>query len=1236
MPLEGLYDRFNFDEYIVDLRMTRNEKIVEQSKQLMEKPQNIRNIAIAAHVDHGKSVHPDSKIQAKDGRVVTAQELYDKIRTEGSEFKKYDFEGNSYEMDNPPEIATYDKDAGEIKWEEPDYTVKHQTDVIYKVTLGDGRTIKITGEHPFLVLNQDGTYQYKRTDKISESDTVVVSRNIDTESQCTGYELIVESLVDSEHNFAVRDSEKNEYSSVESALEDFESREDLLSEIELSANKNSQYLSIPEPEELYYIAGIMLADGNKSGVLTTGSKEVMDKVDGITKDSLGKYSISKVPNKNAYRLRLGGKSVHRLLAEVFNLPDEDKTNTICISDAVFRAPPELKYAFVRGYMDGDGGYEMKRSALSVHSESSEMLHDLQTLLSQIGIHANINRNRNDLYISGSDSLRKYKKFIGFTIAEKSNRLEELEQKSISSDLDSIPVDGSLLQDIRSTAGLSQMDISKGYDTYENNYVGLTKYAARKFLSVFDQCLDSEPYSMYKLQRLSSEDVSFVEVKSVSRESNKSEVIDFGIESTKNFIANGIVVHNTTLSDNLLKRAGLMSAENAGEELGMDTEEDEQERGITIDAANISMKHDYEGDDYLINLIDTPGHVDFGGDVTRAMRAVDGVVILVDAVEGVMPQTETVVRQALSENVKPVLFINKVDRLIGELQESEATMQERLQEVIGETNELIRGMQQDTDRDWTVSVSDGTVGFGSALYNWGISQPMMAETGHSFSDIIEWEQNEQRDKLAQELPIEEVVLDMVVNHLPDPDMAQSLRVPEIWRGDASSDVGQAMMDVDRDAPPVFMVTDITVDPHSGEVATGRVFSGELRDGMDVNISGTAGMHTVGGVGIIMGDDRVTVDKVPAGNIAAVTGLDKAIAGSTVSTEEITPFETVEHISEPVITKSIEPTNMNDLPDLIEVLQQVSKEDPTIQVETDQETGENLISGQGELHLEVVSTRIEENHDLDVNTGEPIVIYREQPQKSSKEVEGISPNRHNRFYMTVETLSEDVVEGLKTGEINMGIPEQERRELLQEAGMDKDTSQNVETIIGDNILIDDTKGLQHLNETMELVIEGCEEALEEGPIAGEPTQSALVRLKDAKLHEDTIHRGPAQVVPAVRNAAHRALIDAETKLLEPIQDVRIEVPNDEMGSASSEIQSRRGRVGDMFQEGDQMIVEGQAPVEEMLGFSSDIRSKTGGRASWNLENAGFQLMSDSLQRDKALEIRDRKGMKDELPSGTDYLN
>ena len=726
---------------------------------------------------------------------------------------------------------------------------------------------------------------------------------------------------------------------------------------------------------------------------------------------------------------------------------------------------------------------------------------------------------------------------------------------------------------------------------------------------------------------------------------RSKIVDQCIElmDTPEYIRNiGIVAHvdhgKTTLTDNLLAGAGMISEELSGEQLAMDTAEDEQERGITIDAANVSMVHEYEGNDHLINLIDTPGHVDFGGDVTRAMRAVDGAVVVVDAVEGAMPQTETVLRQALREGVKPVLFINKVDRLINELQEGPQELQNRLTDVIDEVNDLIRQVNEEKYNDgWRVEVKDGSVAFGSALYNWAISAPSMAKSGIDFADVYNYneEGKEGVKKLAKQSPLSEVVLNMVIDHFPNPLEAQEKRVPTIWRGDPESEIGRDMIESNPDGEVVFMVTDIGMDPHAGEVATGRLFSGTLERGQELKVSGTAGTNRIQSVGIFMGDEREEVDSIPAGNIAAVTGLKDAIAGSTVSSNEMTPFESIEHISEPVVTVAVEAKKMDDLPKLIEVLQQISKEDPTVQVEIDEETGEHLISGMGELHLEVITQRIERNRGIPVSTSEPIVVYRETVRNNSETVEGISPNRHNRFYIEVEPLPEEVVKAIKLGDVSMDQPEQQRREALMEAGMSKEDAQKVEYMYGPNILLDMTKGIQHLRETMELIEEGMDEALEEGPLAGEPAQGVLLRLHDVKLHEDAIHRGPAQVIPATRQAIHQAMVDAEAHLLEPIQDVYIESPQKHMGEASGELQGRRGRIDNMEYEGELVEIEGQAPVSELFGFSSDIRSATEGKATWNAENAGFQSLPNNLQKEIIMEIRERKGLKQELPPRTDYL-
>ncbi len=705
---------------------------------------------------------------------------------------------------------------------------------------------------------------------------------------------------------------------------------------------------------------------------------------------------------------------------------------------------------------------------------------------------------------------------------------------------------------------------------------------------------------------------------------------------------GIVAHidhgKTTLSDNLLAGAGIISEELAGKQLFMDSDEEEQARGITIDASNVSMVHEYNGQEYLINMIDTPGHVDFGGDVTRAMRAVDGAVVLVDAVEGTMPQTETVLRQALKEQVRPILFINKVDRLINELKVDEMEMQIRLGKVIDKVNKLIKGMNEESyNNGWKLDASKGTVAFGSALYNWAVSAPYMKKSGVSFKDVYDKCKAGDMKSLAQSSPLSEVLLDMVVTHLPNPKDAQKRRIGVIWHGDKESPEGKAMLNCDPNGPVSMMVTDISFDPHAGEVATGRLFSGKMKRGDEVYVMGTAGKsNRLQQVGIFMGPKRVEVEDLFCGNIAAVTGLKDAIVGSTVtSLMNITPFESLKHYSEPVMTVAVEAKNMKDLPKLVEVLRQVGKEDPTLQVAINEETGEHLIAGMGELHLEIVTGRIKRDKGVEIVTSEPIVVYRETAVQKAGPVEGKSPNRHNRFYLVLEPLSDDVVNLIRNGEVSMNQTALERRDILVKAGMEKDEAKSIKDIKGTNMLIDMTKGIQYLNETMELIIEGLHEALAGGPLADEPVQNLKISLVDVKLHEDAIHRGPAQVIPAVRSAVKAGLLLAGDSLLEPVQKIQITVPTDQMGNATSQIQGRRGTIFDIMSEGDTITVVGKAPVAELFGFAGDIRSATEGRAMWSTEFIGFELVPNNLVKEVVLGIRKRKGLKESVPTPADYL-
>ncbi|HYA61493.1 MAG TPA: elongation factor EF-2 [Candidatus Acidoferrum sp.] len=704
---------------------------------------------------------------------------------------------------------------------------------------------------------------------------------------------------------------------------------------------------------------------------------------------------------------------------------------------------------------------------------------------------------------------------------------------------------------------------------------------------------------------------------------------------------GIVAHidhgKTTLTDNLLAGAGMISKELAGTQLFMDFDEEEQARGITINAANVSMVHEFEGEEYLINLIDTPGHVDFGGDVTRAMRAVDGAVVVVDAVEGTMPQTETVLRQALKENVKPILFINKVDRLVNELKLEPQAMMGKFINLINHVNKLIQGMNETKyNEGWKVKVDDGSVAFGSALYNWALSVPQMQKTKITFKDVYEYCAQNNQKELANLSPLHEIVLNMVVSHLPNPLQAQRDRVPVIWHGDKESAEGKAMLSCDQRGPVALMVTDITVDPHAGEIATGRLFSGTLERGLELVITGMPNKNRIQQVGIFMGAERLEVEKIPAGNISAVTGLRDAVVGSTVSSiKGMVPFESIKHSSEPVVTVAIEAKNMKDLPKLVEVLRQVSKEDPTLRISINEETGEHLISGMGELHLEIIAHKIERDKNVEITTSEPIVIYRETVRGHAGPVEGKSPNRHNRFYFEVERLPDDIVALIKDGTLTMNMPETERRATLVEAGMDKEEAKKIVDIFGSNALIDATKGIQYLRETMELIIEGFHEATRTGPLTREPCEGIKVKLVDVTLHEDAVHRGPAQVIPAVRSAVFAAILMADDVLLEPKQKVFINVPQTLMGNATQQIQGRRGQILDIHSEGDMAIIVGKAPVAEMFGFAGDLRSATEGRAIWSTELAGFEVLTQALQPEVVKQIRQRKGLKAELPKPQDFI-
>ncbi|MGB9703386.1 MAG: elongation factor EF-2 [Candidatus Micrarchaeales archaeon] len=704
----------------------------------------------------------------------------------------------------------------------------------------------------------------------------------------------------------------------------------------------------------------------------------------------------------------------------------------------------------------------------------------------------------------------------------------------------------------------------------------------------------------------------------------------------------IVAHvdhgKTTLSDNLIAGAGIISEETAGKQLVMDYEKIEQQRSMTIKASNISLAYNFENKDYLINLIDTPGHVDFGGHVTRSMRAVDGVILVVDSVEGVMPQTETVLRQSLKERAKPVLFINKIDRLINELKLNYEQMQEKLTSIINDVNKLIKAnAPKEFVDDWLINVAKGNVAFGSAYNKWAISYPFSQRTGINFKTIYEYCSKKEHEKLREIAPSHEVVFEMVIKHLPNPKEAQKYRIPVIWHGDLTTSYAKDMMEMNKDGKVIMVVFGVVVDIHAGEVAVGRVFSGTVRKGTEVYVGNQAEKQKIQQVGVFMGKERKMVEEVPAGNIAAIVGLKNIFVGETISEERIEPFEEIKHYSEPVVTKSIEAKDTRDLVKLVEALKKMAKEDPTLRVEINQETGEHLVSGMGELHLEIVETKLKDDYKIDVIAGPPIVVYRETIEGKAGPVEGKTPNRHSKFYVVVEPLEKGVIEKIDSGEIPEGKPKGKKIvEVFVEGGMPRDDAKNVVYVKNKCVLIDATRGVQFMNEVMESLIEGFKEAVDDGPLAREKCLGVKVKIVDALIHEDPVHRGPAQVIPAIKRATYAAMLMANTILLEPKQRIRIQIPEKYLSDVIAALQGRRGEILSINQEGELVTVIVKAPVAEMLkGFSDQIRGITQGRAIWYYEYAGYEKLPKELMQKIVESVRERKGVPKEPPKPEDFL-
>ena len=717
-----------------------------------------------------------------------------------------------------------------------------------------------------------------------------------------------------------------------------------------------------------------------------------------------------------------------------------------------------------------------------------------------------------------------------------------------------------------------------------------------------------------------------------------------IIKNKNQIRNfGVIAHvdhgKTTMSDSLLAHSGIIAPSAAGKALALDYMKEEQERGITIVQANVTLHYKQGDDEYVINMIDTPGHVDFSGRVIRSLRAIDGAVVVCDAVEGIMTQTETVTKMSLEERVRPVLYINKIDRLIKELRLTPEAMQEKLANVVTSFNNLIDTYAEPEYKEkWKVSIQDGSVTFGSAKDKWGFNVDIMKKKGVSFKDVITAYSDEgDVNDLVEKVPLAEAILGMVVKHHPPPHVAQKYRVPKIWKGDLDSDIGKAILNCDDNGPAVMMVVNMQMDPAAGPVAIGRLFSGTLKDGDTVNLIDTHREARIQSVNFFMGNQREMVGELSAGNIPALLGLTEARAGQTLSTTKgIAVFEGIKYVSEPVVQMAIEPKHPKDLPKMIEILKRLTIEDPNLIIKINEESGETIMAGMGVLHLEIATNQIKEA-GLELVTSEPLINYRETITQPTKPIMAKSPNRHNKIFMRVEPLEPEIAEMCRTGELGEMKDKKEMTKILRDHGWEPDVAKKVMRFDSrGNIMINGTKGVQFIDESSDSILSGFDDVMKEGPLAREQMRNCKFTFTHFVPHEDTAHRGLSQLGPASRRACLASVLLAQSVILEPILGIEVRVPQDLVGNVASVLSGKRGKVIDIQQKGVISIVIGEVPASETFDISQVMRGQTAGKAMWNTFFKAWSPIPKSLVAQLIPDIRKRKGLSPEPPKAEEFFD
>jgi elongation factor G len=643
---------------------------------------------------------------------------------------------------------------------------------------------------------------------------------------------------------------------------------------------------------------------------------------------------------------------------------------------------------------------------------------------------------------------------------------------------------------------------------------------------------------------------------------------------------------------------------------MDWMEQEQERGITITSAATTAFWPRRGEPFRINIIDTPGHVDFTVEVERSLRVLDGAVTVLDAVGGVEPQTETVWRQADRYGVPRIVFVNKMDRVGADFDRCLKMVRERLgakaipiQLPLG-SGELFTGVV-DLTRQIEIVYDDETLG--KKYVEGPVPAALMkkvAEMRHQMLEaVVEHDDTILHKYLeGQALSEDEIrtvvrkatvaghvvpvicgaafknkgvqqLLDAVVDYLPSP-----MDVPPIRGHLPHHDATHAERHASDEEPFAALAFKIATDPYVGKLTFFRVYSGVLHAGSYVYNSTKDRKERIGRLLQMHANKREELEEVRSGDIAAAIGLKETKTGDTLCSEDDPIILEAMRFPNPVISVAIEPKTKADQDKLSVALQKLSEEDPTFRVHTDTETGQTIISGMGELHLEIIVDRMKREFKVEANVGRPQVAYRETVRKRVEYVEG-------KFIRQTGGRGQygHVVIHLEPGQPGTGFVFEDK-------------------VVGGTIP----------REYIGPVEQGVKEALENGVLAGYPMVDVKVELVDGSYHDVDSSEMAFKIAGSM--AVKEAARQAHPVLLEPVMDVEVVTPSDYMGEVMGDLSSRRGKIGGMTQRSDAHVVAASVPLSEMFGYSTTLRSMSQGRAIYSMQFSHYQ----EVPKTKAEEI------------------